>query len=92
MNRRELIAALADEARLQDQEATAIVLTFFDMIRQSLIDGGRVEIRGLGSFKTKQYRAYKGRNPKSGASVAVKPKTLPVFRSGKDLKEQVNRD
>jgi integration host factor subunit beta len=49
-----------------------------------------VEIRGFGSFKLKEYQGYVGRNPKSGDEVEVKPKRLPFFRPGKQLKEHVN--
>jgi len=92
MIKSDLAKALANEAKLPDHEAATIVRTLFDLVRQALVKGNRVEIRGLGSFKMKKYRGYKGRNPKSGESVTVEPKNLPVFKAGKDLKEQVNRD
>lgn len=92
MNKAELIKALANEARLSDHEAGDVVKSFFRMVQQSLVEGDRVEIRGLGSFKVKHYGGYKGRNPKSGESVAVEPKVLPVFRPGKELKDMVNKD
>lgn len=63
---------------------------FFDSIKEAVIDGDRVEIRGFGSFSTKNYEAYVGRNPKTGAQVEVSPKKLPVFRPGRELKEMVN--
>ncbi len=53
-------------------------------------DGDRIEIRGFGSFKIKNYGAYHGRNPKTGESVSVIPKRLPFFRAGKELKEFIN--
>ncbi len=55
-----------------------------------LIAGDRVEIRGLGSFKVKSYDGYKGRNPKTGKQSKVKPKKLPFFKCGKELKERVD--
>ena len=57
----------------------------------ALVDGDRVEIRGFGSFKVKDYRGYTGRNPKSGDVVNVAPKRLPFFRPGKELKELLNK-
>jgi integration host factor subunit beta len=90
MNKSELIRTMAEENSLSTDEATTIVNTFFDSIRKALLDGRRVEIRGLGSFKIKQYEAYSGRNPKTGEVVAVSPKKLPFFRAGKELKEFVN--
>jgi integration host factor subunit beta len=50
-----------------------------------------VEIRGLCSFFVKEYRAYTGRNPKTGERVKIKPKKLPFFKAGKELKERVDR-
>jgi integration host factor subunit beta len=50
----------------------------------------RVEIRGFGSFVMRDYRPYVGRNPKSGEKIQVKSKTLPFFKSGKDMRDQVN--
>lgn len=90
MNKSELIKTLADKNNLQLDEATRIVNTFFQSIKDALIDGDRVEIRGFGSFKVKDYEGYHGRNPKTGNSVKVKPKRLPFFRPGKELKEFIN--
>lgn len=50
----------------------------------------RLEIRGFGSFKVKDYEGYKGRNPKTGALIEVASKKLPFFKVGKELKERVN--
>lgn len=90
MNKSELIKTLADKNNLQLDEATQIVNTFFQSIKDALIDGDRVEIRGFGSFKVKDYEGYNGRNPKTGNSVKVKSKRLPFFRPGKELKEYIN--
>ena len=57
----------------------------------ALANGDRVEIRGLCSFFVKQYRRYTGRNPKTGEKVKIKPKKLPFFKPGKELKERVDR-
>lgn len=90
MNKSELIKVLADECSLPAEESTMVVNVFFDSMKQSLIEGDRVEIRGLGSFKIKSYEGYVGRNPKTGKSVSVIPKKLPFFRAGKELKEFIN--
>lgn len=90
MNKSELIKALSEENDLPLDEATFIVSTFFDSIRDSLLTKSRVEIRGFGSFKIKKYLPYTGRNPKTGDIVKVSPKLLPFFRAGKDLKEYIN--
>ena len=64
---------------------------FFSSIKESLIGGDRVEIRGFGSFTVKDYEGYTGRNPKTGASVSVPPKRLPVFRPGRELRRLVDK-
>ena len=90
MNKSELIKVLADECSLQTEESTMVVNVFFDSMKEALVDNNRVEIRGLGSFKLKNYEGYVGRNPKTGKSVSVAPKKLPFFRAGKELKEYIN--
>ena len=90
MNKSELVKALADQANISLDEATLVVNTFVDSMKDSLLEGGRVEIRGFGSFKVKEYGSYAGRNPRAGEKVAVEPKRLPFFRAGKELKEYLN--
>ena len=90
MNKSELVKALADQANISLDEATLVVNTFVDSMKESLLEGGRVEIRGFGSFKVKEYGSYAGRNPRTGEKVAVEPKRLPFFRGGKELKEYLN--
>ena len=90
MNKSELVKALADQANISLDEATLVVNTFVDSMKDSLLEGGRVEIRGFGIFKVKEYGSYAGRNPRTGEKVAVEPKRLPFFRAGKELKEYLN--
>lgn len=91
MNKSELIKTLAEEANLPMEDASMVVNTFVDCMKDSLLAGERVEIRGFGSFKIKEYEGYAGRNPKTGQSVTVDPKRLPFFRAGKELKEYLNQ-
>jgi integration host factor subunit beta len=56
----------------------------------ALSKGDRVEISGLGSFHIRKYKAYTGRNPKTAEKVKIKPKKLPFFKPGKELKDRVN--
>jgi integration host factor subunit beta len=67
-----------------------VVSRFFDAMADALAKGDRVEMRGLCSFFVKEYGGYTGRNPKTGAHVTVKPKRLPFFKPGKELKERVD--
>ena len=90
MNKLELIETLKNECRLSKKEASAVVELFFKSMSEALAKGERVEIRGLCSFYIKEYKSYKGRNPKTGESFEVAPKKLPFFKCGKELKERVD--
>jgi integration host factor subunit beta len=90
MNKLDLTAALKNEAELTKSEAAAVVDLFFNKMANALADGDRVEIRGLCSFYVKKYKAYAGRNPKTGEPSRVKPKKLPFFKCGKELKDRVD--
>ena len=91
MNKLEIVETLKTEAGLTKNEATVVVNLFFDEMANALANGDRVEIRGLCSFYVKEYKAYTGRNPKSGEQVEIKPKKLPFFKCGKELKERVDK-
>ena len=90
MNRQELIVKFADKEGLSQSDSRFVIDMLFDNMKRSLIKGDRVEIRGFGSFKVKEYPGYLGRNPKTGEKVTIKSKKLPVFKVGKELKERVD--
>ncbi len=90
MNKLELISALKNETGISKTEAAKAVQFFFDTMADAMADGKRVEIRGLCSFYVKEYKSYIGRNPKTGDKVTIRPKRLPFFKSGKELKERVD--
>ena len=90
MKKSDLINRLAEEKGFLPSTAKEIVDIFFDDMTQTLIKGDRVEIRGFGSFKMKAYKGYTGRNPKTGVKTEVKPKRLPFFKVGKELRERVD--
>ncbi|NQU15061.1 MAG: integration host factor subunit beta [Desulfobacteraceae bacterium] len=90
MNKSELIEALSKGEDLPRTKAEEVVNVFFGEMTDALVGGDRVEIRGLGSFKVKRYGGYTGRNPKTGKKIKVKPKKLPFFKCGKELKERVD--
>ena len=91
MNKLDLIEALKKEANMTKNEAIASVNLFFDKMADALAGGERIEIRGLCSFYVKEYKGYTGRNPRSGEKVKIKPKKLPFFKCGKELKVRVNK-
>ena len=90
MNKSDLMNRLAEEKGFSLSTSKEIVDTVFDEMVQGLIKGDRVEIRGFGSFKMKAYKGYTGRNPRSGVKAEVKPKRLPFFKVGKELRERVD--
>jgi integration host factor subunit beta len=90
MNKSDLIEALSKKETLKEKQAMDIVNLVFDGFANELKNGGRIEVRGFGSFVVREYGAYKGRNPKTGKRIEVKPKRLPFFKVGKDLKKSVD--
>ena len=92
MNKLELISALKKEQDISRDEAAAVVQTLFDSMTEAMVNGERIEIRGLCSFYVKKYRSYTGRNPKTGEQVKIKPKKLPFFKCGKELGERVDKN
>ena len=91
MNKSELVEVLANENGLTYKKAEEIVNLIFDSMAETLTMGGRIEIRGFGSFVVKDYKSYMGRNPKTGEIIKVRPKRLPFFKVGKELRERVNQ-
>jgi len=92
MNKSELNKVFSEKFEIGETAGAEFVSLFFSSIKQTLADGGRVEIRGFGSFELRQYEGYSGRNPKTGIVVDVQPKSLPFFKAGKALKEYINQD
>lgn len=90
MTKSELVDLVARRQNLPRQTAERVVGVLFDTIRDALLRGDRVEIRGFGSFKARHYEGYTGRNPRNGVPILVEPKVLPVFKVGKDLRIRVN--
>jgi integration host factor subunit beta len=90
MNKSDLIAALSAKENLTEKQAADTINLIFAGFTDTLKEGGRIEIRGLGSFSVREYKAYAGRNPKTGGIVDVGPNKLPFFKVGKDLKGMVN--
>ena len=91
MNKSDLIDALSTKENLIHNNASEIINLIFDGFTNTLKKGGRIEIRGFGSFTVREYGGYTGRNPKTAVKIDVKPKKLPFFKVGKELKERVNQ-
>ena len=90
MNKSSLIEAISQETKMPQREACEVINTILDLMADTLANGDSIELRGFGSFVVKEYKSYQGRNPKTGQKIKVKPKKLPFFKVGKDLKERVN--
>ncbi len=90
MTKSELIEAVAGRLKLPKGKAELVVNCVFESMVDSLNRNEGIEIRGFGSFTVRQYKAYEGRNPRTGDPVHVKPKRLPFFKVGKDLRERVD--
>jgi integration host factor subunit beta len=90
MTKSELIEVLSEKLKLPKGKAESLVDLIFQSMEEALKRGERIEIRGFGSFEIRSYKAYEGRNPRTGDPVAVKPKRLPFFKVGKELKERIN--
>ena len=92
MTKADLIEEVSRLAELTRKDSEVIVETIFDSVVRALRTGDKIEIRGFGSFRTRQRKPRVGRNPKTGDRVEVPPKKIPFFKPSKELKDMVNHD
>src|SRR5579884_3912136 len=90
MTKADLIEEVARITDVTRRDSEVIVETIFDSIVHSLRAGDKIEIRGFGSFRTRQRNSRIGRNPKTGERVDVPAKRVPFFKPSKELRDQVN--
>jgi integration host factor subunit beta len=90
MTKADLIEEVSRLAELTRKDSEIIVETIFDSVVRSLRVGDKIEIRGFGSFRTRQRKPRVGRNPKTGARVEVPAKKIPYFKPSKELKDLIN--
>jgi integration host factor subunit beta len=91
MIKADLINKISQELNIPKQEAEEGVNLFFETIREAILRGEEIEIRGFGSFRFRNRAPRKGRNPKTGEKVDVPPKKIPYFKMGKELKALLNQ-
>lgn len=91
MLKSDLVDILIEKRGMTQKQAESVVETAFEAMKQALISGENIEIRGLGAFHIKHYGGRQGRNPKTGEVIDVRPKRNVAFRVGKELKDRVNR-
>ncbi len=91
MTKSEIIDILSrKQSHLSSRDVELSVKMLLDKMSETLSDGGRIEVRGFGSFSLHHRAARKGRNPKTGDQVELPPKHVPHFKPGKELRERVN--
>jgi integration host factor subunit beta len=92
LTKADLIEEVLKVTELPRKESETIVETIFDSIIEAIQKGEKIEIRGFGSFRTRQRKGRVGRNPKTGEKVEVPAKRIPFFKPSKELKDFVNSD
>jgi integration host factor subunit beta len=92
MTKADLIEEVARVVEFSRKDSEVIVEAIFDSVVRALKEDDKIEIRGFGSFRTRQRQARVGRNPKTGARVEVPAKRIPYFKPSKELKDLVNQD
>jgi len=90
MTKADLIEEVSRVVEFTRKESEVIVEAIFSSVVKSLKEGDKIEIRGFGSFRTRQRQSRVGRNPKTGARVEVPAKRIPYFKPSKELKDLVN--
>lgn len=90
MIKSELIAKVAERTKIRHREAALLVESIFGAMREAILNGERIELRGFGSFINREYSSYQGRNPKTGVSIQIPPRRIPFFKVGKELREMIN--
>src|SRR5262249_19305085 len=93
MIKSELIQRVSSQnPHLYQRDIEKIVSAILDQIVEALRRGDRVELRGFGAFSAKLRGAHQGRNPRTGAVVSVAKKAVPFFKTGKEMRERLNRE
>jgi integration host factor subunit beta len=91
MIKADLVNKISEEMNIPKQEAEEGVNLFFDMIKDAILKGEEIEIRGFGSFRFRKRTSRSGRNPRTGEPVKVPPKKVLYFKPSKLLKEMINK-
>ena len=91
MNKAELVKAMADETQLTQKNVEKVLNSFVNQVSSALAKQDKVQLIGFGTFETRKRSARTGRNPQTGEELKIKASTVPAFKSGKALKEKVNK-
>ena len=90
MNKTELIAAVAEKAEISKKDAEKAVKAFTDVVSEELVNGGKIQLVGFGTFEVSERPAREGRNPRTGETMTIAATKTPKFTVGKALKDMVN--
>ena len=90
MNTTELIAAVAEKAEISKKDAEKAVKAFTDVVSEELVNGGKIQLVGFGTFEVSERPAREGRNPRTGETMTIAATKTPKFKVGKALKDMVN--
>ncbi|MDR3239353.1 MAG: HU family DNA-binding protein [Clostridiales bacterium] len=90
MNKTELIAAIAVKADMSKKDSEKVLKAFEDVITEELVNGGKVQLVGFGTFDVADRKAREGRNPQTGETMPIPASRAPRFKVGKALKDAVN--
>ena len=90
MNKTELIAAVAEKAEISKKDAEKAVKAFTDVVSEELVNGGKIQLVGFGTFEVSERPAREGRNPRTGETMVIEASKTPKFKAGKALKDLVN--
>ena len=91
MNRVELVAAIAEQAKLSKKDADAALKAFVEVVTEQLVKKDKITLVGFGTFETSERAAREGRNPRTGETMKIARSTAPKFKPGKSLKDAVNK-
>ena len=89
MNKTELIAAVAEKAEISKKDAEKAVKAFTDVVSEELVNGGKIQLVGFGTFEVSERPAREGRNPRTGETMTIAATKTPKFKVGKALKDMV---
>ena len=90
MKKTELIAAVAEKAEISKKDAEKAVKAFTDVVSEELVNGGKIQLVGFGTFEVSERPAREGRNPRTGETMTIAATKTPKFKVGKALKDMVN--
>ena len=90
MNKTELIAAVAEKAEISKKDAEKAVKAFTDVVYEELVNGGKIQLVGFGTFEVSERPEREGRNPRTGETMTIAATKTPKFKVGKALKDMVN--